>query len=290
MSMRAVLVAIALPACLLKPAPPSNGTDDANPAGDGRPDDTKGGSGSDGSGSNGSGSADPTPRLISYAFYSASAHTTGMTSTTYSITAENIVSGELLVLFASFNGSVSTFVPPASFISVYDVQYGGADGQTFAVAYGLSDGATTMYSGTYGSGGGIPSIAMQLVAVGGPISGMPLDVHDDHYTGSDSSLPNVEVTTSGDATMAASCEVLVAVGADWESSGSVVPQFSAPITEVGADTDEGSNSVTSFSRTSLTVGRFDNPVSGSLGAHSIDLTSATTGQSWGLVIAIAPGT
>ncbi|HEY3803951.1 MAG TPA: hypothetical protein VGL61_15150 [Kofleriaceae bacterium] len=295
MSIRAVLAAIVLPACLLKPAPPSNGTDDANATDGSGPKDGDGGSGSSGSGSNGggsdgSGSADTTPRLVSYAYYSATTSTTAMTSTMYSISASDVGSGELLVLFASFNGSDGTFVPPAGFFSIYDVQYGGSDGQTFAVAYGISDGQPTTFSGNYGSGGGTPSIAMQLVAVGGAKAVMPIDVHDDHYTGSDSSLPNVEVTGSGDVTTAANCKVLVAVGADWAGPGMAAPQFSSPITEVGADTDEGVNGVTNFSRTSLTVGRFEDPVTGSLGDHSIDLSSSDTGQSWGLVIAIAPGT
>jgi hypothetical protein len=284
MTMRALLVTIALPACLLKPSPPGNGTTDASQTSDGH------GSGS-GSGSD---AMNMVPRVIANAYYGGSAaHSPNMTSTGYSISTTGVHDGDLLLLIANIDNGEDFEIPaPPNFATMYDDFY-GTDGQTYFVAYKIANGEADTYQGDYVSTGGSQMGAMTLVAIAGADPVNPINDYNT-YVGSDyeNSPVLAPVTTASDATTVDNCLVIVAAGADWENTSGgtdIVEGFTGSATLLTELTDQGS-AATTLEWTSQTLGYFTQAGSGSLGTNTINIhaDSAEMGEPWGVVIAVAP--
>jgi hypothetical protein len=288
MTARSLFVLLALPACLLKPSPPSdNGVSDANQTSDGHSSDAGSGSGS------GSGVVKMVPRVIANAYYSEGvANSSGMSGSGYSIPTTGILDGDLVILIANIDNGINDdfALPGSNFMKLFDAKY-GADGQTYFAAYGVAHNVGAVYTGAYVQTGGSQNAAMTLLAIAGADTSNPINYFKDHLGSDAVQSPDAEVTGETDATTTNNCVAVVAAGADWENSagGTVVEELPSELMLLAELTDEG-NLKTQMEWTSQTVGWFPQPTAGLLGSNSISLVtgSAEMGQPWGIVIAVAP--
>jgi hypothetical protein len=294
MNVRALLVTIALPACLLKPSPPGNGTNDGGQTGDGGSGSGGSGSGSGGSGSGSSGGSDGSamvPRVLAKAWYSDVGMSQNMGSSAYWISTFGVQDGDFLLLIANMdNGSDDEFVSPPNFTKLDDHYYYGGDGQTFYAAYAVANGEPDHYSEAYKYEAGSRMTAMALIAIAGADTSDPPNVSN-YYLGTSAVVsPQAEITSSDDITTVNNCAVVVAAGADWlHFDTSVAEEMPSQVPLLAELTDQG-DLATDADWTSLTVGWFPQVAAGPLPDYSITLAtgSADMGEAWGVVIAVAP--
>lgn len=238
------------------------------------------------------GAVTPTPRLVAQAWFSdfsgtTYASTVGMTKNGFEIPTAGIVDGDLVLFIASIdNGSNTVWPNPIApgFTQIAQAFY-GSDGQTFVVAYKIADGEPPKYTGTYGSGIGSGSSAIALLAVSGANQVMPIDNSLASFSSAAGMSP-VDGSSTGFVTTAANCTLVLAGGVDWLGAGGsntfTLPNGFTSLSQLG---DRGN---LTWDWTSQQVSWATQPTAGATGAVDWSALGSYNGQSWTVLIAVAP--
>ena len=238
------------------------------------------------------GAVTPTPRLVAQAWFSdfsgtTYASTVGMTKNGFEIPTAGIVDGDLVLFIASIdNGSNTVWPNPIApgFTQIAQAFY-GSDGQTFVVAYKIADGEPPKYTGTYGSGIGSGSSALALIAVSGANQVMPIDNSLATFSSAAGMSP-VDGSSTGFVTTAANCTLVLAGGVDWLGAGGsntfTLPNGFTSLSQLG---DRGN---LTWDWTSQQVSWATQPSAGATGAVDWSALGSYNGQSWTVLIAVAP--
>ena len=238
------------------------------------------------------GAVTPTPRLVAQAWFSdfsgtTYASTVGMTKNGFEIPTAGIVDGDLVLFIASIdNGSNTVWPNPIApgFTQLAQAFY-GSDGQTFVVAYKIADGEPPKYTGTYGSGIGSGSSALALIAVSGANQVMPIDNSLASFSSAAGMSP-VDGSSTGFVTTAANCTLVLAGGVDWLGAGGsntfTLPNGFTSLSQLG---DRGN---LTWDWTSQQVSWATQPTAGATGAVDWSALGSYNGQSWTVLIAVAP--
>jgi hypothetical protein len=234
----------------------------------------------------------PTPRLIAQAWFSnfsgtTYASTTGMSKSGFEISTAGVNDGDLVVFVGSIdNGSNTVWPDPIApgFTQVAQAYY-GSDGQTFVVAYKLASHEPTKYAGTYGSGIGSSSAAISLIAVTGASTVMPVDNSLASFSSAAAMSP-VNGGSTGLVTTVPGCTLLLASGVDWSAAGGTntftLPSRFASLSQLGDHGDLG------WDWTSQQVSWAPQASAGATGAVNWSASGSHSGQSWTVLVAVAP--
>jgi hypothetical protein len=234
----------------------------------------------------------PVPRLIAQAWYSdfsgtTYASTVGMTKTQFEVPTAGIVDGDLVVFIANIdNGSNTLWPDPIApgFTQIAQAYY-GSDGQTFVAAYKIAHNEPPKYTGTYGQGNGSGSSVIALIAVSGANSAKPVDNSLASFSSAPGMTP-VDGGSTGFVTTAANCTLLLAGGVDWLGAGGTntftLPGGFTSLSQLG---DHGT---AAWDWTSQQVSWSTQPLAGATGAVHWSAMGSQNGQSWTVLIAVAP--
>ena len=234
----------------------------------------------------------PVPRLIAQAWYSdfsgtTYASTVGMTKTQFEIPTAGIVDGDLVLFIANIdNGSNTLWPDPIApgFTQIAQAYY-GSDGQTFVAAYKIADNEPPKYIGGYGQGNGSGSSVIALIAVSGANRATPVDNSLASFSSAPGMSP-VDGGSTGFVTTAANCTLLLAGGVDWLGAGGTntftLPGGFTSLSQLG---DHGT---AAWDWTSQQVSWSTQPVAGATGAVNWSAMGSQNGQSWTVLIAVAP--
>jgi len=234
----------------------------------------------------------PVPRLIAQAWYSdfsgtTYASTVGMTKTQFEVPTAGIVDGDLVVFIANIdNGSNTLWPDPIApgFTQIAQAYY-GSDGQTFVAAYKIAHNEPPKYTGTYGQGNGSGSSVITLIAVSGANSAKPVDNSLASFSSAPGMTP-VDGGSTGFVTTAANCTLLLAGGVDWLGAGGTntftLPGGFTSLSQLG---DHGT---AAWDWTSQQVSWSTQPLAGATGAVHWSAMGSQNGQSWTVLIAVAP--
>ncbi|HEX6836515.1 MAG TPA: hypothetical protein VF334_08070 [Polyangia bacterium] len=234
----------------------------------------------------------PTPRLIAQAWFSDASGTTyastvGMKKTGFEIPTAGIVDGDLVLFIASIdNGSNTVWPNPIApgFTQIAQAFY-GSDGETFVAAYKIANGEPPKYTGTYGPGIGSGSSAIALIAVSGANKVMPIDNSLASFSSAAGMSP-VNGSSTGLVTTAAGCTLLLASGVDWLGAfGSNTFTLPGGFTSLSQLGDHGT---LAWDWTSQQVSWAIQANAGATGALDWSAMGSQNGQSWTVLIAVAP--
>jgi hypothetical protein len=236
--------------------------------------------------------ATPTPRLVTQAWFTnyngpTYASTVGMSKTGFEVPTAGIVDGDLILFIGSIdNGSNTVWPNPIApgFTQIAQAFY-GADGQTFVVAYKIADGEPPKYTGTYGPGIGSGSSAIALIAVSGASHVMPINNSLASFS-SDAAMTPVNGGSAGLVTTAANCTLLLASGVDWGGlSGTNTFTLPSGFTSLSQLGDHGS---LAWDWTSQQVSWATQAAAGATGPIAWSANGSYNGQSWTVLVAVAP--
>jgi hypothetical protein len=238
------------------------------------------------------GVSSPTPRLIAQAWFSNATATTyastvGMMKTQFEIPTAGIVDGDLVLFIGSIdNGSNTVWPNPIApgFTQIAQAFY-GSDGETFVVAYKIANAEPPKYTGIYGPGIGSGSSAIALIAVSGARSAMPIDNSLASFSSAAGMSP-VNGSSTGFVTTAANCTLVLASGVDWLGEGGsntfTLPAGFTSLSQLG---DHGTMA---WDWTSQQVSWATQPTAGATGAVNWSAQGSQNGQSWTVLVAVAP--
>jgi hypothetical protein len=234
----------------------------------------------------------PTPRLIANAWFSdfsgtTYASTVGMTKTQFEVPTAGIVDGDLVLFIANIdNGSNTLWPDPIApgFTQIAQAFY-GSDGQTFVVAYKIAHSEPPKYTGTYGAGNGSGSSVIALIAVSGARSAMPIDNSLASFSSAAGTSP-VLGSSNGFVTTTANCTLVLAGGVDWLGQNGTntftLPSGFTSLSQLG---DHGT---AAWDWTSQQVSWSTQPTAGATGTVNWSAMGSQNGQSWTVLIAVAP--
>ena len=234
----------------------------------------------------------PTPRLVAQAWFSnysgtTYASTAGMSKTGFEISTAGIVDGDLVLFIGSIdNGSNTVWPDPLApgFTQIAQAYY-GSDGQTFVVAYKIASGEPPKYTGTYGSGIGSASSTIALIAVSGASSVMPINDSLASFSSAAAMSPVIGGST-GLVTTAANCTLVLAGGVDWSlQTGTNTFTLPSGFTSLS---QLGDNGTLAWDWTSQAVSWATQATAGATGAINWSALGPHNGQSWTVLVAVAP--
>jgi hypothetical protein len=234
----------------------------------------------------------PTPRLIAEAYFSnfsgvTYASTAGMTKTQFEVPTAGIADGDLVLFIANIdNGSDTLWPDPIApgFTQIAQSFY-GSDGQTFVVSYKIAHSEPPKYTGTYGQGNGSGSSVIALIAVSGARTVMPIDNSLASFSSAPGMTP-VNGGSNGFVTTTANCTLVLAGGVDWLGQGGtntfMLPGGFTKLSQLG---DHGT---AAWDWTSQQVAWSTQQAAGATGAVNWSAMGSQNGQSWTVLLAVAP--
>ena len=238
----------------------------------------------------------PTVRLVREAYRDGGedsvAHgTPGMSKAGFSISADGINAGDLVVLVGSVDNGIENFWNlPDGFTELIDREF-GPDTQTFAISWKIAANEPATYTGTYLPGISTSGAAtITLLAIGGADPTTPIEAFVPYDQGKDDHDP-IDVGSPGLTTTVDNSLLVYAAGADWHGEGGR-NTFTAPdgFTQVAAFGDRNIDwdwtSETVAWKTQATAGVVPPIVASTSAVHTGDSTPIV-GSGWSTLMAIA---